>query len=174
MHIIIRSSILALIITVLITPYADSHEHCHVFGIETVTHSHLGGPIAYHCNEDCDCGVHDTDDYPHCDELHGHFSHHEHDGPIESSKNVISHPEWHCEGKHTHFHFLDNLIPGDTIRENFDENSEYIFYAVICNPASGPGFESAIQYLKKSDLSSSSNHIKWYILSSTDLPPPFF
>jgi len=171
MNTTIRTSVLVLIMTVLITPYTDSHEHCHGFGIENITHSHLGSAIAFHCDEDCDYGIHDTDDYPHCGEHHEHLSHHDHDGPIESKSNVISIPKWHCESAHTHFHFLDNLIPAYTIRENEDDTNGYTLQAVICNPANGPGFEAAVQYLKTSDLSSSSNHIKWYILLSTDLSP---
>ncbi|NDV26434.1 hypothetical protein [Desulfovibrio sp. JC010] len=174
MNIFIRSAILALITAILLTPYADSHAHCHgsVGSVEEYfTHSHLGVPISFHCTSHCEQRGHDSDNSAHSDEQHPLQHHHHHEGPIESCNTVVEHYEWHCDTGNLHFHFLDNLIPADEIREHMETCADSITNAIACNPAHGPGFESAVQYLKNSDLSSS-YHIKWIILSSSDLSPP--
>ena len=85
MHHIIRTSILVLIIAVLITPYAESCDHCRGPWIEGFASSHQNIFTANHDNDGS--GTISTSDYPHYNEDHGHNFHHKHNGPIEISRN---------------------------------------------------------------------------------------
>jgi len=152
-----RASILTLIITILICPYADSNDHSHESGMECIAHNHFGSSIHYQSRTAA---------------LKKHYSaHHSHKGPVESAHNMIEASRWHTHTHDVHFHFIDNIITFDSYREVTNSKTGSYNQSAYCSLANCPGLESANQYFKESDLSSS-NHIKQIILSYSDLPPP--
>ncbi|ACS79567.1 hypothetical protein Desal_1505 [Maridesulfovibrio salexigens DSM 2638] len=168
MHNIIRTSILVLIITVLITPYAESCDHCRGPWADGFASNHQSIFTTPHDHDGS--GTPSTADYPHNDEHHDQHFHHKHNGPIESAETAVPHSAWHCSGKSFHFHYLDNVLPADEIKE--DDNTSPRLDIAATSFTQNHRIESAGLYLKQSDHSSSSHHIKWLILNSTDLPPP--
>ncbi len=167
MNTIIRTSILVLIITVLITPYTESCDHCRGAWTDGFVNNHQSIFVA-HINDGS--GINTPTNYPHNAEHHDQHFHHKHNGPIESAETEVPHKVWHCGGNTFHFHFLDTVLPTDEIKEA--DNSSSLLHIAAAYPTENHRIESAGLYLKQSDHSSSSHHIKWLILNSTDLPPP--